>query len=479
MGEMAGEVVSEAVDVSGPSASGSLKKKRAFSILLAGSSVSMFGTRISTIAFPMLVLALSNSPLIAGLVAFASITPTVFLYIPIGALVDRWNPRRVMLRTELLRGIVIALVVISLAAGGRPSMSLLVSAMIAEEILEMFSILSERRYLSKLVERDKVSSAQARIEVRSHAAALAGRPIGPFLFELNHMFPFLADALSFLFSAGSLIWLKRSPVTFTTPEPAPARQLRRQLTEDMTEGFRWIHRDKYARLALALFSGATLISQALMIIFLAAAHEQRLSTAEIGIVITASGAGGTLGSILAPRLPRRAASWWLQIHMWVLTIGLAFVVLSSGKPILMIAIPMVMLGFTGAIGNVAYGSYIVQKVNDGMLARVSSIGQVTSIGACAIGPLIGGVTVQRYGVEGAVSFLFIVVVILAFASFCAPGTGGPAGRGLPVILGEATRCFLENGRCLSSVFRRFAVLQVAPDQGAAEGRVAGTDHEGS
>src|SRR5260370_10063025 len=67
---------------------------RAFRILMAGSSVSLFGSRISTIAFPMLVLHLSGSPSVAGLVVFAAIVPSMLIYMPAGAMVDRLDPKR-------------------------------------------------------------------------------------------------------------------------------------------------------------------------------------------------------------------------------------------------------------------------------------------------------------------------------------------------------------------------------------------------
>src|SRR6185437_4502680 len=147
----------------------------AFRILMAGSLISMLGSRISTVAFPMLVLNLYNSPFFTGLVAFAAIAPSMIAYMPAGVLVDRWNPRRVMLFSELLRGLTVCSVVIALIAfAGRVNIWFLILAMVAEEILEIFSVLAERRYLSGLMEREKIASRQAYIEVRAHAVVLAG-----------------------------------------------------------------------------------------------------------------------------------------------------------------------------------------------------------------------------------------------------------------------------------------------------------------
>src|ERR1700722_10768967 len=139
-----------------------LSSSPAFRILMLGSSISMFGSRISTVAFPMLVLHLYNSPFFTGLVAFAAIAPSMLIYVPAGVLVDRWNPRRVMLFSEALRGVAIASVVISLIVlGRRTSIWFLIPAMVAEEILEIFSMLAERRYLSGLMEGDNMKSRQS------------------------------------------------------------------------------------------------------------------------------------------------------------------------------------------------------------------------------------------------------------------------------------------------------------------------------
>jgi len=98
---------------------------RDFRLLMAGSFVSMLGSRISTIAFPLLTLFLTNSPVDAGLVAFAATIPSALFYIPAGALVDHWNPWRAMLICESCRGVAVAVVAISLITG-KPSMFLLI-----------------------------------------------------------------------------------------------------------------------------------------------------------------------------------------------------------------------------------------------------------------------------------------------------------------------------------------------------------------
>ncbi len=80
-----------------------------------------------------------------------------------------------------------------------------------------------------------------------------------------------------------------------------------------------------------------------------------------------------------------------------------------------IAIVMLILGITGSISNIEFGAYLVVKAGD-KLARVTSIGQVMVIGACGIGPFLGGSAIQGLGVRGAaILFLFLVLIGAAVA----------------------------------------------------------------
>jgi MFS family permease len=394
-----------------------LSSSPAFRTLMLGSSISMFGSRISTVAFPMLVLHLYNSPFFTGLVAFAAIAPSMLAYLPAGVLVDRWNPRRVMLVSELLRGLTIASVVFSLVAfGRRTSIWFLIVMMVAEEILETFSVLADRRYLSGLVERGNRTSRQSYIEVRAHAVVLAGRPIGPFLFAIKPILPFLADAVSFMFSVGSLLVVRRSDESPPTSRRLPPGQMAR----DIGQGFSWLRNDRRAWVTMILMAITSMVAQALVLMLLAQAHARDLSTAEIGVVLATSGAGGVVGSISFKFLPDEFKRFWLPIQMVAWSVALASLWLAGGLPAASSALAMFTLGFTGAIGNIEFGTYLVANVADDMIARVTAIGQMLAIGASAVGPVLGGYAIQRWGVKGAVEVLFVIVLFPAFLSLSMP-----------------------------------------------------------
>jgi MFS family permease len=248
----------------------------------------MLGSHLTTIAYPLLVLQLTGSPFTAGCAVFAATAPSMFAYVPAGALVDRWDPRRVMLLSEFGRGLAIGAVAATLAIG-RPMVALLMAVAVIEGVLEVFSGLAERRYVSSIVGRDRVSSALSRIEARTHVALVAGRPLGGLLFGITPMLPFLADMASFIYSVITILRIKDSKPSENGAEAHRELTPKGSLVSDIGQGLHWIRDDKFARLTIVSFSLGTLTFQALIVIFLGEAHGRQMSALAIGIVLAASG----------------------------------------------------------------------------------------------------------------------------------------------------------------------------------------------
>jgi MFS family permease len=392
---------------------------REFRLLMTGSYVSMFGSRITTIACPLLALYLTNSAVTAGFVAFAATAPSVLVYIPAGALVEHWEPRRTLLACESGRGVAITVIVVTLAAG-ELSVSLLVAAVIVEEILEVFSTLAEQRCVRSLVPPDQASSAQASIEARAHAVVLAGRPIGAFLFSLTPILPFLADALTFMVSVSTISRLKSKRVDSAQEASAPFTQQLARLRSDINDGLKWLLHDRYARVAMTLAAGTTLVGQALIMVFIAEAHMSGLSPGTMGLVLAASGGGGVLGSMVASRVPTppKASLILFQMLAWA---GAFAILIESNRPsFLRLALVMATLSLTGALGNIEIGTYLIQNVDENMLARATSIGRLMTFSAYAVGPALGGVLIQWHGVQNAVLSLFWITLALTLLTLCSP-----------------------------------------------------------
>jgi MFS family permease len=411
----------------------SMRMNRSFRLLLAGSSVSMLGSRVTIMAYPMLVLYLTGSPVAAGWAAFAATAPSILVYMPAGALVDRLDPRCIMLWGELGRGLAMAGIVTMIALR-RPSVPLLIAAGIFGTTLEVFSTLAERRYVGSLVAETHAPSAMARIEARAHLVVTAGRPLGGLLFELAPIFPFLFDSLTFVVSVCTLLCIKSSRTDDHTPPASSvtarerfaravscqARTSDLHIGSDIREGIRWLLVNKFARSAGVLGAGATLISQALILVFIAEAHMLRLSTIVVGMVLAMSGLGGMAGSAVASRISGPATFSWLQVQMLAWSVALIMLTMSGGRSPIFTAATLAVFGLTGALGNIEVNLYLVRNLPKNMLARVTSINRLISFTAAAIGPVIGGFLLQVYGIRDTVNWLMIAAILLAAYAIISP-----------------------------------------------------------
>jgi predicted MFS family arabinose efflux permease len=292
---------------------------------------------------------------------------------------------------------------------GRFSMELLIAGAVIEGILEVFSGLAERTYIGSLVPQDRASAAQVRIEARTHVVLVAGRLLGGLLFEIRPILPFIADVVSFIFSVITLIGIGGIEWAITASD----RRLspKHDLQNEMRQGLRWMFQDRFARRVIVSFSGGTLIFQSLMMVFLGDAHARKLSAFAIGMTLAASGVGGALGSVVASRVLAKAGHSWVRIQTISWCIGLALLALPAEREFLFVAIIMTALGFTGALGNIVLDTHLIQRVDQEMLARVTSVGRLMTFTACAIGPVMGGVLVQELDTQLAMLFLFLVFVI--------------------------------------------------------------------
>ena len=419
-----------------------LKLNRDFRLLLRGSSVSMLGSRVSAIAYPLLVLAMTSSPVVAGWACFATIAPSIIAYLPAGALVDRWAPRRAMLLSEFGQGIATGAIVVGLVLH-RLSVPALVALGATEQVLEVFSVLAERRLVRSVVELEQAASALAKGEAWTHIVVLVGRPLGALFFGAWRVLPFLADVISFIVSVAFLAQVGDRPGVRQTGQAArryfrrkscaglqrlrpnqskqdacrPSGTVGRKLSKEIHECLHWLRMNPFAGFGLPLTAGTTLIGQALLMIFLAQAHTEHLSSLAIGMVLAASGAGGALGSAAASMLFRLVGYPPLRIQMWAWTAMFGLLTLSGGQSVIVMAAAIAVLSFTGAMGNIALNTFVVQHAAETMLARVMSVERVTSFAALAVGPALGGILYEQWGTRYAMIALLVATgSLLASAS---------------------------------------------------------------
>src|ERR1700761_7075949 len=176
-----------------------LRRNRDYMLIWAGQGVSEFGSQISTVAYPLLVLALTHSPARAGVVGLAATLPLPLLALPAGMLADHFDRKRLMLACDAIRCAALAALTIAVF-GGKVAYGVIAAVAFVDGALMTVSFVTERGVLRRLVPPDQLSTAVAQNESVFYASSILGPPVGGLLFAIARAVPFLADSVSYSFS---------------------------------------------------------------------------------------------------------------------------------------------------------------------------------------------------------------------------------------------------------------------------------------
>ena len=122
--------------------------------------VSTLGSHAAGIVYPLLVLAITGSPEIVGYVSALRVTPFVLLSLPVGAMIDRWDRRRVMLVCDIGRALTVASLPLAML-WGEARLWHIVTVALLEGTLMVFYNLAEVAALPRVVARPQLPQASA------------------------------------------------------------------------------------------------------------------------------------------------------------------------------------------------------------------------------------------------------------------------------------------------------------------------------
>ncbi len=280
-----------------PKAAG-LWRNRDWTLLWSGQLVSVVGTQVSQLAYPLLMLALTNSPAQAGFLSAARILPYLLLGLPAGALVDRWDRRRVMIICDAGRALALGSIPLAIAFG-RLTLAQLYAVALIEGALNVFFNLAETAALTRVVSREQIPAATTLNEVTLSTGSMLGPAFGGLIFAIGQGFAFLADAVSYGVSVVS-VWLIRAELS------APRTAEPNRLVDDIREGIAWLWRQSLMRFLAFVVGGTVLIESGYMLVVIILAQHMGASPATIGLISRGRRCGQPRGR--ATLRPRHAAA---------------------------------------------------------------------------------------------------------------------------------------------------------------------------
>jgi Transmembrane secretion effector len=395
-----------------------LRRNRDFLLFQAGQLLSDAGTQMASVAYPMLVLAVTGSAAKAGLVAFARTLPWLLFTLPAGVAADRWDRRRLMIAADGVRVLAVGGLTAALLLHRTAFWAIPLVAFVEGTGAAVFTT-AQSGALRAVVPAPQLPAAVSAQVGRQAAVRVAGLSVGGALFELSRALPFLVDAASYACSTVSLLAMR-------TPFQQPREPDRSPLRERFAEGVRFLWGHRFLRTGALLFGLANFIGPGLVLTVVVLGSRQGLSGGQVSLLVGAFGACLLLGSLLSPlvrrRLPVRAV---LLLELWTWPGCALFLVwpnvyvLTASMLVTALAIP--------STDSVVHG-YRIAMTPDRLLGRVESVRGTISLAIAPLGPLAAGALLDAASARATVGLFAAFGLVLA-----AWGTLSPSIRAAPSI----------------------------------------------
>jgi MFS family permease len=358
--------------------------------------------------------------------------PILLLSLFVGAWVDRWRTRTVMVVADVGRTLALGAAALAGLLGSLGLPALLVVAF-AVGALSVFFDVAYQASLVRLVKRDQLVRGNSALEGSRSAAQIGGPALGGALVSL--LSAPIAVASSALFFALSFLSIRRIRHRESIPERSvrPPRIGRR-----IHEGLRFVVSETSLRtvcLASAAFQFSFAAMMTVYLLFLP--RELHLSGTAVGLSLAATGPGALLGSVLAARLPSRFGHGAVLVSAAALADG-AFLCVPALHGSAAVTVPALLavsfvFGTGGQLVNVTVMAVRQAVTPDGMQGRTAATITFVGMGLTPLGSLLGGFLAEEWGLR--TSLLVTAAGMMLSPVLMALSPLARLGRALPGSLG--------------------------------------------
>lgn len=395
-----------------------LRHNRDFVLLQSGQLLSTFGSGLSTIAYPLLALALTRSAAMTGYVGAIELTPLVLLSFPAGLAADRFDRRRLMICSDVLGASAVGVLAAAVLTHHAAFWLILIVAFVDTTASVIFRAGNSGAFKA-VVPQAQLADAASVSMARMSTVRLTAPPIGGALFGVLRGLPFLADAVSYAFSTGALLLMR----TRFQQEREPGAQVR------LRDGLTCFWRIPFLRTTVGMIAASNVAAAGVPVALIILAHRDGLSSAAIGGFIALEGVTLLTGSLLSPLLrrvvPMRAI---LLSEFWWATVYAAFLLYPN---VYVLAGALATHAFWFPNTDSAMNAYSYTLIPDRLLGRTMAASNTLRGLSAPAGPLGAGLLLEYTSPRLAIAVLAAPVVVAALL-----GTASASLRHLPSLSGS-------------------------------------------
>jgi MFS family permease len=423
-----------------------LWQNKFFNRFWVGQTFSVLGDAFAIIAFPLLVLQATGSVAQMGMVSALMSVGRIVAGLFSGMIVDRVDRRQLMIICDTLRALLFLFIPLCWLLVG-PQIWVIYVTVILGGILGMVFQVSYVTAITNMVDGDQITEANSRLQTTFAVASVLGPVLaGLVATTFGATQAIIIDALTFVVSAVSLIFVRLRPIVQVSPlemlqqetaEPVVERKkkqgrifkngfkdvfedLFKDLRGDFSTGLRFVWQQPMLRAITFILGTVTMPTTGILdLLIFDLKHDLHEPDLMVGVVFGLAFVGSILGGVLTPLLRKRLGfgpSWLGCLAL----MGLSLILIGLIPGIVPLAILAICFMFSNTVSGVCCMSLRQQITPDYMLGRVTSVfwTMTTSLGpvGAAVVTALGG----QIGVSRTILFIGIACVANAVSGFFTP-----------------------------------------------------------
>lgn len=394
-----------------------LRRNRDFVLYQTGQLLSQFGSNFSRIAYPLLTLAVTGSAAKTGYVGAVELAPLVLLAAVAGVAADRYDRRTLCIAADVVGAAVVTVLAVAVLTGNASFLLILVVVFVDTSASIVFGSAAAGG-IKAIVPEPQLADASSVGMTRGSVIRLGAPPAGGAIFQLSHGLPFIADAVSYVFSTVSLL-LIRTPFQ-EKREPGARTPFR--------EGLAHFWSIPFLRTTVGMIAASNVVAAGAPIALIILAHRQGFSAAAIGAFVALQGAFLFAGAVFSPVLRRLLPMRGILLsEFWMALVYVAFI---ASPNVYVLAAASALHAFWFPNTDSAMQAYSYALIPDRLLGRAMAASNTLRAASAPLGPLLAGLLLAHSSPRICILVLASPVVVAA-----ALGTLSPALRDLPSFSG--------------------------------------------
>jgi MFS family permease len=383
-----------------------LRLNPAFRRLWMSTVSTTLGQWMQSTAIGWLALDLSNRSSFVGLVAFAAGIPFLFVSIPGGLLLDRFDRRKILIICQAVAAMCAVLLSIDVITGFVQAWHLLLFAFINGSLQAIMNP-AQQAIVPSLVSRERLTNGIALMSAGQNMTRVVGPSVA------GAIIGFAGTGAAFFCQSIALVVALILLITTRFPEMAARRAVTSLGSVFDSARIVWHRRDLRA-IILMMSITILLVFPYLSFLSVFARDVLDIGPEGLGILMASSGAGAVVGSIyVASRKQQPRGRGFIAMGI---VYGFNIAAFAIAPNLIVAIVLLIVAGFLGSAYVSSVNAALQHRISDDMRGRVMSIYMLTW-GFTPIGSIAIGAIASTFGISATVAGAAILSNLMLVALY--------------------------------------------------------------